>query len=74
MGCGKQRPKIGKSYGEYEVSKFKDIIEKIIPFFDKYLIVGDKSKDYFLFKQAAEIMIKKGHLTDIGLQQIIILK
>lgn len=33
----------------FVVSKFNDIIEKVIPFFDKYPILGVKSLDYICF-------------------------
>jgi len=44
--------------------------EKIIPFFDKYPIKGEKSLDYANFKRATEIMEIKGHLTVNGLEEI----
>ena len=38
---------------DFQVTKFSDIIEKIIPFFDKYPILGIKSQDYSDFKLVA---------------------
>jgi NRPS condensation-like uncharacterized protein len=46
--------------------KFSDIISKIIPFFDKYQIIGIKSLDFSDFKKVAEIMKAKKHLTSSG--------
>ena len=43
---------------------------KIIPFFDKYSIVGVKSKSYEDFKQVALIVKDKKHLTLEGFNLI----
>jgi hypothetical protein len=53
-----------------------DILDKIIPFCEKYPIVGVKGLDFadFKKKKAAEIMKVGGHLTKDGLEQIRIIK
>lgn len=55
---------------DFVVTKFDDIINKIIPFFNKYSIIGVKSKDFNDFSQAAELINHKKHLTELGLNQI----
>jgi len=52
------------------VSKFSDITEKIIPFFDKYPLKGTKAKDYSDFKKVANLIENKIHLTQSGLDEI----
>jgi len=52
------------------ITKLEDINEKVIPFFEKYKIVGIKSKDYSDFKKVAELMNNKAHLTSEGLEEI----
>lgn len=52
------------------VSKFSDLIDKIIPFFQKYPIEGVKAKDFEDFCRVAEMMKEKRHLTPEGLEQI----
>lgn len=42
----------------------------MIPFFDKYPIVGAKRQDYLDFCKVAELMRSKAHLTSSGLEQI----
>nr|QBM31520.1 hypothetical protein [Arthrobotrys musiformis]QBM31596.1 hypothetical protein [Arthrobotrys musiformis] len=54
----------------FNVSKISDITQKIIPFFLKYPILGEKSKDFEDFCKIAEMMEKKGHLTEEGLNKI----
>jgi len=58
----------------YSVSKFSDIVEKIIPFFEEYSILGIKSKDFNSFKEVSYIIKSKKHLTKEGLDKIILLK
>ena len=55
---------------DFRVTKFKDIWEKIIPFFKKYPIVGVKAIDFVYWCKAAELMKNKMHLTAEGLEEI----
>jgi hypothetical protein len=52
------------------ITKIDEINEKIIPFFEKYKIVGNKLKDYSDFKKVVDLMNNKAHLTSEGLQEI----
>ena len=52
---------------DLRVRQFSDINDKIIPFFVKYPILGVKYKDFEDFCKVADIMKKKGHLTEEGL-------
>jgi hypothetical protein len=42
-----------KSIVEFRVSSFEDIINKIIPFFDQFLLHGVKRLDYADFRKVA---------------------
>jgi hypothetical protein len=55
---------------KFIVIRFSDIKEKIIPFFNKYPILGIKSKDFLDFKKVVELMGNKEHLTLDGLEEI----
>ena len=70
LGCGTYRERAGKDFGEFIVDSFSDIQQKIISFFDAYPIQGAKSLDSADFKQVAELMKTKAHLTAEGLDQI----
>jgi hypothetical protein len=59
-----------KKVGEFIVERLADITEKIIPFFVKYPLLGSKAKDYADFCKVADIIKVKGHLTELGLEQI----
>jgi hypothetical protein len=72
LNCGAYYP--SGDIGDFVVSNFLDIKEKIIPFFDKYSILGTKHLDYLDFKQAASLVDKKEHLTVEGSAKILSLK
>lgn len=52
------------------MTNLSDLNNIIIPFFDEYKIIGVKSQDYQDFKQVAELMKAKAHLTSEGLDVI----
>jgi LAGLIDADG endonuclease len=54
----------------YQVSKFSDIYDKRIPFFNKHHIQGVKLMDYLDWCQVAELMKNKAHTTQKGLENI----
>jgi len=55
---------------EYKVTKLNDIINKIIPFFLKYLVMGVKYQDFTDWSKVADLIKDKKHLTNEGLEQI----
>jgi hypothetical protein len=59
---------------DFHVTKFEDIIKKIIPFFEKYPILGIKYENFRDFCRVAEIMKNKEHLTLEGLEKIRLIK
>jgi len=59
---------------DFHVTKFEDIINKIIPFFEKYPILGVKSENFKDFCKVAELMRNKEHLTKKGLEKIRLIK
>lgn len=51
------------------VGNLKDITTIVIPFFEKYPIYGAKYLDFKDFCKGISIMEKKGHITQVGLDQ-----
>lgn len=72
FGCGKifLRKKNTASWSEFKVTKLSDILNIIIPFFQKYPILGVKAKDFVDWCKVAELMQNKAHLTEKGLSEI----
>jgi hypothetical protein len=56
------------------VRKMKDLTDYIIPFFDKYLLRGQKRRNYELWKQVVAMMNSGEHRTAEGIEKILALK
>ena len=59
-----------KEYIEFRCQSFKDIYEKILPFFSEYRILGIKAQDFEDWAKVAEMIQTKVHLTTEGLDKI----
>lgn len=55
---------------DFIVEKFSELDNKIIPFFEKYLILGVKAQDFKYFCQIAKLIKQDKHRTQSGLNQI----
>jgi len=72
--CGYYRSQANKGAGEFTVGKLSDITEKIIPFFNKYIIRGIKFKDFKDWCQIVELMNDDKGLSQKKLDQILKIK
>jgi hypothetical protein len=48
---------------DFKITKIDYITDKLIPFFDKYKIIGEKTKNYSYFKKVAQLIKNGAHLT-----------
>lgn len=55
---------------QLDISNNSIVIDKIIPFFEKYPILGAKSLDFLAFKTVSNLMKNEEHLTNEGLNKI----
>lgn len=74
LGCGTVEVTKEGQVAVFVVTKFTDICEIILPFFDKHSLKGFKSSNYTSFKQGVDIFRKKEHLTASGLSSLIKIK
>jgi hypothetical protein len=74
LDCGHYYPSNNRESGYLRVTRFSDIEDIIIPFFDKYLILGVKALDYADFCKVAKIIKNKEHTSVQGLNQIRLIK
>jgi hypothetical protein len=75
LGCGSiSQASARPDCVTFIVRKFKDINEKIIPFFHNYPLQGVKAMDYRDYCEIAKIVEGKSHLTPEGLKKIKSLK
>ena len=58
----------------YRVKKLNDIINIIIPHFNKYPLISQKYGDFIIFKNIVELINKSEHLNKDGILKIVNLK
>lgn len=56
------------------MTKFRDIVNVVIPHFLKYPLISKKALDFHLFCRIVEVMSGKGHLNMEGLSKIVSFK
>ena len=62
LGCGSIR-RAGNNGWYWEVNRLSDIVSCVVPFFDRFPLVGKKADDYTRFRRAVELL-SKGVLSD----------
>ena len=73
FGCGNIY-KGSKDSLVFKIVDIKQIINTVIPQFEKFLLQTQKKADFELFERIVEIMDRKEHLISKGLQEIVNLK
>ena len=58
----------------FEVTKFSNLTDKIVPFFKYYPILGTKFRYFNDWLQVIELMKNRAHLTKEGLEHIKLIK
>jgi len=76
FGCGQYslRGKGNTPAGDYTCVKLSDIVEKIIPVFQKHSIRGVKNSDFQDWCKVVDLMLKGEHRTSQGLDAILKIK
>lgn len=74
LRCGSFRKrKDGVTY--YEVRRIDDLLEVVIPFFERFPIKSEsKRKQFEVFREIVQIVARKEHLTLAGLKKIFTLR
>lgn len=73
-GCGRISKRSDGVVVDFIVTKFSDLTEKVLPFFERMPLHGLKQKNLADFCKVASIMKAKGHLTPEGLDEIKLIK
>lgn len=74
LNCGRYYKSLTRNEGQYLVTVFSDINEKIMPLLKEYPLLGNKKQDYLDFVEIAELIKSKDHLTEQGVQKIKLIK
>ncbi len=75
LGCGIVKVRKKDGLHSYDVTNPQDIIQKVIPFFQKYPVLSEsKKKNFAIFCEVASYMEKGEHRNIEGLRKILILR
>ena len=55
LGCGTMR-RAGNAGWYWEVNRLTDLSSRIVPFFDRFPVVGSKAEDYRLWRRSVELL------------------
>ena len=72
LGCGKLRM-AGSGGWYWEVNRLTDLVDRIVPFFDRFPIVGQKAEDYGLWRSAVMLLVA-GPLNDQDYAKVLALR
>jgi hypothetical protein len=73
LGCGTLR-KAGNGGWYWEVNGLPDLANQVVPFFDRFPIVGQKADDYRLWRRAVMLLRSAGGLSDPDYHQVLALR
>ena len=71
FGCGSIRPDRSDKTLKWETRRLDDLVERVIPHFERYPLLSKKRLDFELFKIICNRMKEKAHLSRNGLVEIV---
>ena len=71
FGCGSLRPDPGDQTLKWETRRLVDIVDKVLPHFQRYPLISGKQKDVDLLAMICQMMLEQQHLRRQGLLQIV---
>jgi hypothetical protein len=72
LGCGTMR-RAGNGGWYWEVNDLQDISRRIVPFFERFPLVGQKAQDFARFRDAVAIL-ERGPLADSDYHTVLALR
>jgi LAGLIDADG endonuclease len=73
LGCGSLR-QAGNGGWYWEVNNLLDLADKVVPFFDRFPIVGQKAEDFRLWRGAIALLSSADGLSDDDYHQVLALR
>jgi hypothetical protein len=70
FGCGSIRPDPGDQTIKWETRRLLDIVDLVLPHFDRYPMISGKQRDVDLLAAICQMMLDKRHLGRQGLLEI----
>lgn len=74
LDCGQVNIRANGNAVDFKITSFDNLINKLIPFFESYPLLGAKALDFNDFCRIAELIKNKAHLNLQGLEEIIKIK
>ncbi len=72
VGCGTLR-RAGNGGWYWEVNRLTDLVDRVVPFFDRFPVVGLKAQDYGLWRSAV-LLLAAGRLSDRDYAKVLALR
>jgi hypothetical protein len=71
FGCGRLRPDRSDRTLKWETRSLVSLVEAVVPHFREYPLLSGKQRDFELFADICERMVRGEHLTVPGLREIV---
>lgn len=71
FGCGSIRPDRSDKTLKYETRCIEDLVERVIPHFERYALLSKKREDFERFARVCRLMSRRAHLTRDGFEEIV---
>ena len=71
FGCGHIRQDRSDNTFKYEVRSLKDLVSIVIPHFRNYPLLSEKRKDFQIFVEVCELMMKGKHYDKEGFNKVV---
>jgi hypothetical protein len=70
FNCGAVRPDRSDKTVKYEVRSLRNLVERVIPFFEEFPLLSSKRRDFEIFTKVCRMMQGGAHLTNDGVVMI----
>lgn len=71
FGCGSIRFSRSDNSFKYEVRSLNDLIERVIPHFQKYPLLTTKAQDFRIFAEICQALVEKKHLEPTEMSRLV---
>ena len=71
FGCGSIRPDRSDKTLKYETRCINDLVERVIPHFERHPLLSSKREDFERFARVCRLMHMQAHLTRDGFTEIV---
>ena len=71
FGCGNIRPDRSDRTLKWETRRLEDLLDRVIPHFERYPLRSSKQKDFESFRTVVQLMLRGGHLEEAGFREIV---